>query len=597
VLNPVDVVEASPTSVNSQGTIPADGRLRGRDFTAVVSHVAWPQSVAAPSGVDYVAGTGRRLVAFTLSITQRTDESGSLNAATAVTAAVRAGGATTLNTLSRIDQQIASGSSGSAETTGSDSFVASVPARAHDVTLSLSEAGFTQSFNLWSLKRVEPSPTVLYRDPSSATVTGSAAAPFHLAFTNPADGFSSTDDARVSSAMLSWFAPDGTPLSDPNQAYLVLFFQSSFPSIPYGQPNSGHFFSSFLPLLGSQLTFTAAGGEAVAANRSTADFSSFTAANDDDGIFDAVYWFTFPANLTDATITISPGTVTGTEFTGFTGANPVLINMTAGATVSLTFPAVPQVSTIQRTPPWVRAPLPATGVAAAPNSATGSNPGGGSKGHFPVWVAVLALVALAGIIALIRQWRHRRALVAAAVPGPTSEPSTATPERTVHTVEPPAPPIRPVGPVAAPQPAPSQTRIGTTLRVNLLGPLDLGDLRTDEVRRIVVELLVYLACHDHRHLRVGQIQIGFRPVSSGRGEIAEKTLRNYLSELRQVGRGRAPARVLGQGGLPAARHRGGFGHLPAPEPSGRHQRRGRGHRTAYRGPGSGPGPTVRRRPP
>ena len=56
---------------------------------------------------------------------------------------------------------------------------------------------------------------------------------------------------------------------------------------------------------------------------------------------------------------------------------------------------------------------------------------------------------------------------------------------------------------------------------------------TDDVRRIVVELLVYLACHDHRHLRVGQIQIGLRPLSSGRPEIAEKTLRNYLSELRQ----------------------------------------------------------------
>jgi hypothetical protein len=71
------------------------------------------------------------------------------------------------------------------------------------------------------------------------------------------------------------------------------------------------------------------------------------------------------------------------------------------------------------------------------------------------------------------------------------------------------------------------------LRINLLGPLDLGELDSNDVRRIVVELLVYLACHDHRHLRVGQIQIGFRPLSSSRPEIAEKTLRNYLSELRQ----------------------------------------------------------------
>jgi hypothetical protein len=76
-------------------------------------------------------------------------------------------------------------------------------------------------------------------------------------------------------------------------------------------------------------------------------------------------------------------------------------------------------------------------------------------------------------------------------------------------------------------------RGGATLRINLVGPLDLGDLRANEVRRILVELLLYLACHDHRHLRVGQIQIGLRPISSTRSEIAEKTLRNYLSELRQ----------------------------------------------------------------
>jgi hypothetical protein len=534
VLNPPQIIEANPTSVNSQGTVPADGRLRGQDFTAVVSHVAWPQSVAARSGVDYVAGAGRRLVAFTLSITQPTDESGSLNSETAVTADLRVDGATTSVSLAQINQQISSGSGGSTETTGTDSFVGSVPARAHDVTLSLSEAGFTQAINLWSLRRIEPNPTVLYRDPSASSVAGSAAAPFHLTFTNPADGFSSSDDAQVSSATLSEFAPGGsdTP-SDPNQAYLVVGLQSSFPSVPYGQPNSGHFFSTFSPLPGNRLTFTPTGGAAVTGTSSTSAFSSTNAANDDDGIFDALYWFSVPANLTGGTLSMSAGAVTGTEFTGFTGANPVPIDVTAPATVPLTFPTVPRLSAVQRTPPWVGAPLPATGVAAASNSTTGSNPGGGSKGHFPVWEAVLALVVISGIGVLIRQWRHRRAVVAAAVTGPSVEPSTQPPEKAVHPVEPPAQPIQPVVRPAAPPPEPAQTGSDATLRINLLGPLDLGDLRADGVRRIVVELLVYLACHDHRHLRVGQIQIGFRPVGSGRGEIAEKTLRNYLSELRQ----------------------------------------------------------------
>ena len=96
---------------------------------------------------------------------------------------------------------------------------------------------------------------------SSSTVTGTAATPFHLSFTNPADGFSSTDNAQVSTAALTYFAP-GQSLQTPkstNQAYLVLGLQSSYPDIPYGQPNSGHFFSSFNPMAGSELTFTPIG--------------------------------------------------------------------------------------------------------------------------------------------------------------------------------------------------------------------------------------------------------------------------------------------------------------------------------------------------
>ena len=37
-----------------------------------------------------------------------------------------------------------------AETTGVDSFVASVPANEHSVVLELTEAGYTQLFNLWT---------------------------------------------------------------------------------------------------------------------------------------------------------------------------------------------------------------------------------------------------------------------------------------------------------------------------------------------------------------------------------------------------------------------------------------------------------------
>ncbi len=334
--------------------------------------------------------------------------------------------------------------------------------------------------------------------------------------------------------MLTYFAPDGsgTTPGDPAQAYLAVDLQSSYPSVPYGQSGSGDFFSSFTPLPGNRLTFTPTGASAVSATANTSAFSSTNAAADDDGIFDSLYWFSVPATTTVGTLSVTAGPTAGTEYTNFTGSgNTVPIDVTAPASTTISFPAVPAPLSAQKSPPWVGAPLPATGLSAAPSAGPASTTQPRSHGPFPIWLAVLALAVIAGAVVLVQLRRRRGALAGADVSAATAEPSTAPTDQALQTVAPPAPPIQPVtAPATAPTP-PSRT--GHTLSINLLGPLDLGDLRTDQKRRIVVELLVYLACHDHRHLRVGQIQIGLRPLSSGRPEIAEKTLRNYLSQVRQ----------------------------------------------------------------
>ncbi len=358
---------------------------------------AWPQRVQSASGSFDVAGTGDRLVTFTLSVTQPSADSGSLNQQTGVSGWLQTGvsGASvhTMLPFIRIDDQIAGGTSGSAETTGTDTFVASVPAsEQRSVALILNAQGFSQTFDLWSLTRIPPNPVVLYRDPGSSTVTGTAASSFNVAFTNPADGFSSSDDAQVSSATLGYFAPEAPAVTpdDPNQAFLTVSIQSSYPSVPYGEPNSGHFFSSFTPLPGSRLTFTPTGGTAVAATADTADFSSTNAAGDDDGLFDALYTFAVPATTTAGTVAVTPGPATGTEYTGFTGSgNAVPIDISAPATVALTFPAVPEPPGAQRKAPWVGSPLPATGLAAVgpSGSADGLSPGS-TNGGFPIWLAV-----------------------------------------------------------------------------------------------------------------------------------------------------------------------------------------------------------------
>ena len=84
----------------------------------------------------------------------------------------------------------------------------------------------------------------------------------------------------------------------------MLGIQSSYPDIPYGQPNSGHFFSSFNPMAGTELTFTPNGGAAVEGLSNSSAFVSTNAASDDDGLFDAEYFFTVPATTTGGTLTL-----------------------------------------------------------------------------------------------------------------------------------------------------------------------------------------------------------------------------------------------------------------------------------------------------
>ena len=525
VLPPGQVVEATSQSGSSVGAVPADGRLRGPAFTAVVSRVAWPQSVDAPSA-QYVAGSAHRLVSFTLSITQPTDDSGMLNAPTGVSASLRVGDATQSIDLTRIDQAIAGGASGTAETTGTDSFVASVPAKEHDVALVLTESGFTQSFDLWTLQRLAPSPAVLYRDASSSTVTGSAASSFNVAFTNPADGFSSSDDAQVSSATLSWFAPggSGTTPGSTSQAFLVVGLQSSYPDIPYGQPNSGHFFSSFTPLPGNRLTFTPTGGTAVTGTSSTTAFSSTDAASDDDGLFDSVYWFTVPASTTGGTLTVTAGPATGTEYTGFTGSgNAVPINVTAPATVSLSFPAAPAALPVQKKPPWVGAALPATGLGAA-NDSTTSSSGGGA---FPIWLAVVVLVAVAGLVVAVQRVR-RRSAPSAGEPTASLDDAATTDvptEMTRATTETPAPkaPI-----VMEDNPA----TVVTPKAVGILGWRRFVGFPVEGATPSLEALTTYLALHDGHHLSADQIALGMWPLGRPRGEMSRKTIHNNLSALR-----------------------------------------------------------------
>ena len=264
------VVEAASQDLQAHGTVPSDGRLRGPDYTATVTRVAWPQSVGSVSNLFgppvYVAGSGHRLVVFTLSVTQPPADSGQLNSTTEVTATVQVGDKELPVSLDLIDGQITElrAGFGRSHWRGQLRDVGACQRPRSRARADRRRLHSTlQSVDLEASPAEPDRPLPSTRHPRRSA--GTAAGPFHLSFTNPADGFSSTDDAQVTSAQLTYFAP-GTTLQtpkSPNDAYLVLGIQSSYPDIPYGQPNSGHFFSSFNPMAGTELTFTPNGGSAV----------------------------------------------------------------------------------------------------------------------------------------------------------------------------------------------------------------------------------------------------------------------------------------------------------------------------------------------
>ena len=442
--------------------------------------------------------------------------------------------------MGTIDQQIQAGTSASALTTGTDSFVASVQAHQHHVALVLTEGSFSQSLNLWTLARVPPAPVVLYRDPRSASVSGSPSGTVQLDFTNPADGFTATDSTDVASTALTWFAPDqsGTTPTSPNSAFLVVNMQSA------SNEGDGAYIASFNPLPTNLLTFTPSSGTPLTASTAP-QITSSGEANGDDGLFDALYWFSVPATTTTGTLTIGAGSVTGTQYTGYVGAATGAITITAPANLTLSFPA-PSPVAHQSKPAWVNAPLPATGTGAAAAGGASGNAGHGGGGPVPIWLAVLLLVLVAAAVVVVQRRFTRRRLapvLASPTPAPVVVPTAARE-------------VPPDEPVAIPHtddhapnatPAPSVPTGDPMLKV--LGPVEYDSYRQAPDRRVIEELLCWLVLHNQHSHNADEIQLALRPTDGSRPEPTRKTFHSYLSALRQC---------IGAEYLPDATGAGGY---------------------------------------
>ena len=559
-------------------TTPVDGRLRGPDFSARVTGVAWP-AVAGTGPSPYVAGTGHRLVVFSLSLSQPRSGLGPFASTdTTATAAVSTSEeASTPVDLSSIDNQIYSASQGSAMGTGTGTFVASVPASTHNVDLVITEGSFSQPYSLWTLRRHAPYPSILYRDPTTPTVSATELTGATISVTNPADGFASPAAVNLEQAVLTAFSPGGTNAAQPssNEAYLAVTFRSRYPALGNGDPNWGHFLAGITPLPGSALTFTAPGQPPAAATAAnvTAPSDQDTSSND-DGLLDATYVFTVPATTTNGTLAIAPGPTSGVEFTGFVGGSPVPLDVGGPTSFPLIFEDIhPASIAAQPKPPWVGAPLPPTGSDAASSRGLASRVPSGPGGGLSIWLAVIIVALLVVAAVVIRQVLRRRRGTEQPPPDHTSPKSIeASAGHFVASVVDddvaPADGSKPgavVAPVGGPtRPTPSiDTRPDTPLSppvlptvdgqqvVSVLGPIHIIDWDDARYRPVTKELCCYLALHNDHLLTTDQILVAVWPVESDRPEATRKTLHNYLSRLRQA---------VGPEHLPDAASAGGY-HL------------------------------------
>lgn len=538
----------APAAADSSGAgvVPADGRLNTPDFMAKITSVTWP---ARNDGHEPTPG--RRFVAFGLEVSALARSASPTAPGSQLAAALRWNESSHPLSLSSIDNGLASGVGNGGGDSASASYMASVPSDTHDVDLVLTEGTFSQSFDLWTLRRVPPSPAVLYRDPTETTIAGSAAGPTTLALSNPSDGFMSSAAVTLQSATLGFVTPPGTTVSpNPDQAVLSVVLDGEFPSDPNDPTASGHYLGSRAPVPAGLLSFTPSGGTAVPANLSDQGDTAGKGSSD-DGLFDATYSFLVPGTLTAGTLEIAAESFTGAEFTLYTAeTGTTTLDVSAPATLALSIPA-PVAHAAQKTPPWVGEPAPPTSAASA-SAARGSGGSSTSQG-FPVWVAVVVLLVVAAGAVLVERWRRSRRLTAAPTTataatatsntGPPPSSASVVVAGSAHTSEgdegegvDAAGAVRPVAADAtevggASAPFDDHGPFGTTVILNVLGARQILGVEIDSSWALLTELFTYLVFHDHRHLKAAQIAIGLRP--NGPKDLDEKTVRNALTRLRR----------------------------------------------------------------
>jgi hypothetical protein len=522
---------------------PADGRLRGYGFSAVITGVTAVDS-AGPTSAPIFAGPHRHLVVFSLNLTTYPAPDG-----------LGAGTAPPL----RADVALASGylpfETNQLRSNGQATYVVSVPDHSGDVDLEMTAADLTSSFSLTTLHRVGTQPAVLYRDPVLSSLSIKVGQSVPVPVEVPDQGFSGQEIIGVTSATLTRFEP-GDPAvqpSDPNDAYLAIVgTDGKDPDPPPGYLPGAHFVDGFSALAPTALTLTLPGGQTAAAAQSGSTL---------DGLLSGTYYFLVPADITSATLSVAPGTVSGDVYDVFTGmADNVTFTQPADFTLNFPpLPSAPLISTSTSTLPVVHND-PATGLAGVTSTVSGV------KWLIPIGTTLLLGFGIAlfrgrgrrrsrrsrasgrphpyrPLVALSAQHRidassvlHSTALVAL---GPGPRPPGWQGSSGAGEASPPLSPPFIEGPSTSASPQrvstnPIGARSTRSLELLVLGPVEVRGWKHRPRRRIVTALLCYLALHPGRPVSGDQLLSALWPIGSSRKEATRASLHTYVSDLRRA---------------------------------------------------------------
>jgi hypothetical protein len=335
-LVPADTVTA--LSADSPGvTVPADPRLNDYQLAGRILGVATGTHNGTDTAID-----GEALWVFGL---QWTTTPTGTDSHVGITATVHADGVTLPVPLP------ASADPAGGGTSPAMWFQASLPATnpAHpepttpnnpasgDVTITVTTGGYPQTFDLSTMTRQAPTPTALYRSPTSWELTQTVDTTQDIPTPDPGNELypalaAAQLPVHLTRLSLSWFPPSGPAgiPTDPTRAWLSVDLSSQ-------TPDPDTYLNYSTPITATDITLTLPGQPPIPATLTPGGGPDHPGV----GVFVDRYAFAVPATITTATLSVTPGTLQATG-NGFSPSSPTDTVIAQGsATFPLTFPRPP----------------------------------------------------------------------------------------------------------------------------------------------------------------------------------------------------------------------------------------------------------------